>query len=311
MPTSILRALIRPATEACLALIFCHFLYLLTTGSLPRKHLCTPSSRAHIEDTLSELLHAKCSQGSWGDRALRWLWHAAEFEACGIWHDVLWGKEAAACPHLDMLPAGQGEVGTGQGDGTFSRDPAILLKSKRHSLPHSLELRQYKCLGWTLSPGFSGSPIQDPEQPRGKPRQGFYSQVRDAWRFHLREGCPVGAEGGRAVNQRAVLSQTLCRRDVESVSPGPMLGTARPLLADQVVPHPLPMLEGTHTHTRRTRPGLCLAAGRPVLLGPPPWSTLQRACCACSACDSSRQHLPRARDLELKLPLGCARLQPK
>lgn len=61
------------------------------------------------------------------------------------------------------------------------------------------------------SEGLCGAPPTLPRGDEGRPGGRLYSQVGDARRLHLREGGPVGAEGGRAVNQRAVLSQALGR----------------------------------------------------------------------------------------------------
>lgn len=106
----------------------------------------------------------------------------------------------------------------------FPLDPSFLLKGKMYLSSHNAKLKQkYKRLSCNLlSEGFSqGAQHIIPRVSEGQTPAALYSQVRDAWRLHLREGSPVGAEGGRAVNQRAVLSQALGRRDAESVSPGP------------------------------------------------------------------------------------------
>lgn len=62
----------------------------------------------------------------------------AEFEACWNMAQCTAGE---GCRHLSALPAGQEEVGTGQGDGTFSLDPTVLFKSNRLSMLHKSEIR--------------------------------------------------------------------------------------------------------------------------------------------------------------------------
>lgn len=124
-------------------------------------------------DTLSELLHAKCSQGSWGDGALGWRWRAPRLRPAGIWRDVLRGKDYPLSARLCVLPAGQGEVGTGQGDGTFSLDPAVLLKVKGTPCYTIESSDSINVLVGTLSAGSSGNPIQHPQSNRGaKPGRG-------------------------------------------------------------------------------------------------------------------------------------------
>lgn len=109
------------------------------------------------------------------------------------------------------------------------------------------------------SEGLCGAPPTLPRGDEGRPGGRLYSQVGDARRLHLREGGPVGAEGGRAVNQRAVLSQALGRASaVVSHEPDTPGHGAR-------APPP--------THPR-ARPGPAPAAGR---LGLPRINGPQRA----------------------------------
>lgn len=107
----------------------------------------------------------------------------------------------------------------------------------------------------------------------GEPRRGLYSQVRDARRLHLGERGPVGAEGGRAVDQRAVLRQALHSGDVQpqlrrgagrsrpSTPHPPSAGArGRPHTRtwDQAGPRPRPRGDQAFWGRARARPGPCL-----------------------------------------------------
>ena len=109
----------------------------------------------------------------------------------------------------------------------------------------------------------------------------LYSQVRDAGWLHLREGGPVGTEGGRAVDKRAVLSQALsggravheCGNNTEcqprARTPCPGCRQARP--AVDTAMGPLGLLLGCAQHLRLGRgaaPRACLPASRQTRQSP-------------------------------------------
>lgn len=107
-------------------------------------------------------------------------------------------------------------MGLGDGRvGLFSLDPSFLFESKTCPLLHSLKLKQKPDhLSWKpLRERFSILTYVSRRAGGMLPGQGLYSQVRDTGGLHLGEGGPVGAEGGRAVDQRTVLGQALGGRD--------------------------------------------------------------------------------------------------
>ena len=134
----------------------------------------------------------------------------------------------------------------------FSLDPTFLFQSKTCcSLLCDLKLAQkYKRCGWEpYSAGFSGSPTRHPRASVGQTRQGGPLTGMGCTAAPPPTGRP-GRHGRR----------TSCR-SVCSTPPGPgqeghrnhehwrRLGTEPwPLLTDQLITHPLPVLEGAHTY---------------------------------------------------------------
>lgn len=107
-------------------------------------------------------------------------------------------------------------MGLGDGRaGPFSPDPSFLFRSKTHSSLHSLKIELSKLE--IYKGGFLYLHTRLAQNPRGAGlcglEWGLYLQVWDAGRLHLGQGGPVGAEGGRAVDQCTVLGQALGSRD--------------------------------------------------------------------------------------------------